>query len=67
MPFVIAYVACDVFFVEYGDVLRIIDLRNLPELLKVLPFVKKAGLMLALGLPPAISLLSSTIEDTGAC
>ena len=56
MPFVIAYVACDVFFVAYGDVLRIIDLRNLPELLKVLPFVKKAGLMLALGLPPALLL-----------
>jgi len=39
----VAYVACDVFFVAYGDVLRIIDLRNLPELLKVLPFAKKAG------------------------
>jgi phosphoglycerol transferase MdoB-like AlkP superfamily enzyme len=56
LPFVIAYVACDVFFVAYGDVLRIIDLRNLAELLKVLPFVKKAGLILALGLPPALLL-----------
>ena len=56
LPFVIAYVACDVFFVAYGDVLRIIDLKNLPELLKVLPFVKKTGLMLALGLPPALLL-----------
>ena len=57
LPFVIAYVACDVFFVAYGDVLRIIDLRNLTELLKVLTFVKKAGLMLALGLPPALLLV----------
>jgi hypothetical protein len=56
LPFVIAYVACDVFFVAYGDVLRIIDLRNLTELLKVLPFVKKAGLILALGLPPVLLL-----------
>ncbi|HEY1210238.1 MAG TPA: sulfatase-like hydrolase/transferase [Terracidiphilus sp.] len=57
LPFVIAYVACDVFFVAYGDVLRIIDLRNLPELLKVLPFAKKAGLIFALGLPPALLLV----------
>ena len=56
LPLVVAYVACDVFFVAYGDVLRIIDLRNLPELLKVLPFAKKAGLMLALGMPPALLL-----------
>jgi hypothetical protein len=56
LPFVVAYIACDVFFVAYGDVLRIIDLQNLPELLKVLPFVRKAGLMLALGLPLALLL-----------
>jgi phosphoglycerol transferase MdoB-like AlkP superfamily enzyme len=56
LPFVVAYVACDVFFVAYGSVLRIIDLQNLPELLKVLPFAKKAGLMLALGLPLALLL-----------
>jgi len=56
LPFVIAYIACDVFFVAYGDVLRIIDLQNLPELIKVLPFAKKAGLVLALGLPPALLL-----------
>jgi phosphoglycerol transferase MdoB-like AlkP superfamily enzyme len=56
LPFVIAYVACDVFFVAYGDVLRIIDIRNLPELLKVLPFVKKAGLIFALGMPLALLL-----------
>jgi phosphoglycerol transferase MdoB-like AlkP superfamily enzyme len=56
LPFVVAYVACDVFFVAYGDVLRIIDIRNLPELLKVLPFAEKAGLMLALGLPLALLL-----------
>jgi hypothetical protein len=56
LPFVVAYVAVDVFFVAYGDVVRIIDLQNLPELLKVLPFVKKVGLVLALGLPPALLL-----------
>ncbi len=56
LPFVVAYAACDVFFVAYGDVLRINDLQNLPELLKVLPFVKKAGLILALGLPPVLLL-----------
>jgi len=56
LPFVVAYVACDVFFVAYGDVLRIIDLQNLPELLKVLPFAEKSGLILALGLPLALLL-----------
>ena len=56
LPFVIAYITCDVFFVAYGDIVRIIDIRNLPELLKVLPFVKKAGLIFALGLPPALLL-----------
>jgi phosphoglycerol transferase MdoB-like AlkP superfamily enzyme len=56
LPFVVAYVACDVFFVAYGDVLRIIDLKNLPELLKVLPFAEKVGLMLALGMPIALLL-----------
>lgn len=56
LPFVVAYVACDVFFVAYGDVLRIIDLKNLPELLKVLSFVKMAGLMLVLALPIALLL-----------
>ncbi len=54
LPFLVAYASCDVFFVAYGDVLRINDLQNLPELLKVLPIVKKAGLMLALGLPPVL-------------
>ena len=56
LPFVIAYIACDIFFIAYGDVLRIIDLQNLPELLKVLPFARKAGLILALGLPLALLL-----------
>ena len=43
LPLVMAYVACDVYFVAYGDVLRIIDLRNLPELLKVLHFEGRRG------------------------
>jgi len=56
LPFVVAYVAVDVFFVAYGDVVRIIDLQNLPELLKALHFAKDAGMLLALGLPPALLL-----------
>ena len=56
LAFVVAYIACDVFFVAYGSVLRIIDLENLPELLNVLSFAKKAGLILALGLPLALLL-----------
>jgi phosphoglycerol transferase MdoB-like AlkP superfamily enzyme len=51
LPLVLAFVACDVFFVAYGDVLRIIDLQNMPELLKVLPFAKESAFLLALGLP----------------
>ncbi len=56
LPFVIAYAACDIFFIAYGDVLRIIDMQNLPELLKVLHFAKRAGLILGLSLPPALLL-----------
>ncbi len=56
LPLVIAYVACDIFFIAYGDVLRIIDVQNLPELLKVLHFAKKAGMIFALSLPPALLL-----------
>jgi phosphoglycerol transferase MdoB-like AlkP superfamily enzyme len=56
LPFVVAYVACDVFFIATGDVLRIIDLQSLPELLNVLHFAKKAGLILALVLPPVLLL-----------
>ena len=51
LPLVLAYVASDVYFVAYGDDLRIIDLRNLPELLKVLHFAGNAALLLALALP----------------
>ena len=51
LPLVLAYIASDVCFVAYGDTLRIIDLRNLPELLKVLHFEGNAALLLALALP----------------
>ena len=57
LPMVLAYVAGDVFYIALGDVLRMIDLQNLPELLKVLPFAEKAGLILALALPPALLLV----------
>jgi hypothetical protein len=56
LPFVLVYAACDVFFIATGDVLRIIDLQNLPELINVLHFAKKAGMMLALCLPPVLLL-----------
>jgi phosphoglycerol transferase MdoB-like AlkP superfamily enzyme len=51
LPFAVAYAACDVFFIAYGDVLRVIDAQSLPELLKVLPFAQKAEVLFALGLP----------------
>jgi Phosphoglycerol transferase and related proteins, alkaline phosphatase superfamily len=56
LPFVVAYVACDVFFVAYGDVFRVVDLQNLPELLKALPYGKETALLLALSVPVALAL-----------
>ena len=56
LPLVMAYIACDVYFIAYGDVLRVIDLRNLPELLKVLHFEGTAALLLALALPVVLLL-----------
>jgi phosphoglycerol transferase MdoB-like AlkP superfamily enzyme len=56
LPLVLAYIACDVYFIAYGDVLRVIDLRNLPELLKVLHFEGTAALLLTLALPVVLLL-----------
>jgi phosphoglycerol transferase MdoB-like AlkP superfamily enzyme len=56
LPFVVAYIASDIFFIAYGDVLRVVDLQNLPELLKVLHSAKTLGTLLALGLPPVLLL-----------
>jgi phosphoglycerol transferase MdoB-like AlkP superfamily enzyme len=56
LPLVVAYIACDVYFIAYGDVLRVIDVRNLPELLKVLHFAGTAALLLALALPVVLLL-----------
>jgi len=56
LPLVFSYIACDIYFIAYGDVLRIIDLRNLPELLKVLHFEGTAALLLALALPAVLLL-----------
>jgi phosphoglycerol transferase MdoB-like AlkP superfamily enzyme len=50
-PIVLAYTAYDLFFLAYGNVVRIIDFQNLPELVRVLPHAWKAGLLLALALP----------------
>lgn len=56
LPLVTVYAICDLFFVAYGDVVRIVDLQNLPELLRVLSLLGKTGAVLALGLPPALLL-----------
>lgn len=51
-PLVMAYIAYDIFYVAWGNVFKIIDFQNLPELLKVLPLLPwKAALLLGLGLP----------------
>ncbi len=57
LPLVTIYAVCDVFFIAYGDVIRIIDLKDLPELLKVLPWLEKAGSILVVGLPIALLLV----------
>ncbi len=56
LPMVLAYVSCDVYFIAYGDVLRVIDLRNLPELFKVLHFEGAAELLFILALPAVLLL-----------
>ena len=56
LPFAAAYIACDVFFIAYGDVVRIIDLQNLPELLNVLSWTKKVEILAVLCGPPALVL-----------
>ncbi len=56
LPMVLAYVSCDVYFIAYGDVLRVIDLRNLPELFKVLHFEGAAELLFILVLPAVLLL-----------
>lgn len=50
-PIAMAYFGFDFFFIGWGNVFKLIDFQNLPELLQVLPFLGKAGLVLALGLP----------------
>ena len=56
LPLVMTYIACDIYFIAYGDVLRVIDVRNLPALLKVLHFEGTAALLLALALPAVLLL-----------
>jgi phosphoglycerol transferase MdoB-like AlkP superfamily enzyme len=65
LPLVVIYVTCDVFFVAYGDVVRIIDLKGVPELLKVLPWAEKAGSVMALGVPIALLLLFVDVHRLG--
>ena len=54
LPLVMTYIACDIYFIAYGDVLRVIDVGNLPELLKVLHFGGTAALLFALALPAVL-------------
>jgi phosphoglycerol transferase MdoB-like AlkP superfamily enzyme len=56
LPIVLAYIAYDLYFLAYGSVIRIIDIQNLPELVKVLPHAWETGLLLALALPVALVL-----------
>jgi phosphoglycerol transferase MdoB-like AlkP superfamily enzyme len=46
-----AYIGYDLFFIAWGNVFKVIDFQNLPELLQVLSWSWKATLLLALGLP----------------
>jgi phosphoglycerol transferase MdoB-like AlkP superfamily enzyme len=50
-PIITAYFGFDFFYIAWGNVFKLIDFQNLPELLQVLPFLGKAALLLALGLP----------------
>ena len=51
LPIVFAYFACDLFYISYGDVLRVVDAKSLPTLLDVLHFWGRVGVLLILGLP----------------
>ena len=54
LPLVLAYVAFDIFFIAYGDVLRINDLQSIPELLAVLSLAKRVGFLLIVSTPPVL-------------
>jgi phosphoglycerol transferase MdoB-like AlkP superfamily enzyme len=51
LPIVLAYTGFDIFYIVYGDVLRVIDIENLPNLLAVLPFADKAVMIFSIGIP----------------
>lgn len=51
LPIVTLYGLYDGFFLAYGAVFRIVNFSELPELLQVLPWPHKTGLLSALGLP----------------
>jgi phosphoglycerol transferase MdoB-like AlkP superfamily enzyme len=55
-PIAVIYTGYDLFYLYWGDVFKVIDVQNLPELLKVLPLSWKAELLLALGLPVVLVL-----------
>jgi hypothetical protein len=56
LPVVVFYVGYDVFFLNLGSVFKIIDFESLPELVRVLPYASKAGMLLALALPVVLVL-----------
>jgi phosphoglycerol transferase MdoB-like AlkP superfamily enzyme len=51
LPIAVAYTGYDLFFVALGNIFKVIDFQNLPELLKVLPHGRQTVVLLALGLP----------------
>lgn len=55
-PIVVIYAGYDLFYLYWGDVFKVIDVQNLPELLRVLPLAWKAALLLALALPVVLVL-----------
>lgn len=57
VPFALAYIGCDIFFIAYGNVLRISDFQNVPELFKVLTIGQKAAMYSFLGATPVLLLV----------
>lgn len=57
LPMVAAYALYDGYFIAFGDVFRIADFHEMPELLQVLPWVPKVLLLTALSAPPLLLIL----------
>ncbi len=51
LPIVIFYTGHELFFLSWGNVFKAIDAENLPELLKVLPWIRKLAVIVGLSSP----------------